>query len=309
MKCAEVEEKLSEYLEALLDRDTADAVRDHLAACARCREELRLLDETRQAVTALPSIDLPAGFTQRVMARVREEAERPNLFQRLFRPFHIKIPIHALALLIIGGIAVYLYQTHRPVVPVATESTPSLPETSAERKSNAPAAPPSKAKESFASPPPERKLEEKRADELGRMKSSTGAMEEAAGKSSALSSAIAAPPDYRLTVTVQGKYEDSRTRNSKLQELVNRLGGKYISPDRRSATAERDQSLRSKVIWVSIPADRFDRFKTELAAIGRIDQVSGRGAPSPESAAPSVPAPLAKPGSSLRIELTFRPSQ
>jgi hypothetical protein len=46
------------------------------------------------------------------MARVREEAEsRKGILERLFYPFHIKIPIEALATCLVVVLAVYMYKT------------------------------------------------------------------------------------------------------------------------------------------------------------------------------------------------------
>jgi len=307
MKCEQVREKLSEYLDGVLDRDTSALIESHLASCTHCQAEVQVLTEAKRAVASLPVVDPPPGFSQRVMSRVREETESPNLFRRLFFPMLIKIPIHALALLLVGGIAVYLYQTLQPVQPVTTKSIPPAPERMARQEQNAPAAPQPGRRESFAPPPMEQKLKGDRTDEAGRAKTKIGKMEEP------VRSLAAAPPlaksaaAYNLIVTAQGQY-DAKIINSKLEELTKKMGGKFIGPNESVGSLERDSLHRVETVWVEIPADRYDRFKTELAALGKIDEETRTAPSSPESAAPAAPRPPAETPSLLRIQLTLRPA-
>ncbi len=114
MNCEQVQARLSEYLEKSLEREVLEAVESHLSSCPRCQAEAEFLAESVRRVADLPSVEPPLGFSQRVMTRVREEAERPRLWQRLFLPISVKIPIHAAALLLVGGFAVVLYQANMP---------------------------------------------------------------------------------------------------------------------------------------------------------------------------------------------------
>ena len=50
MLCEEVIEQLSAYLDGQLTAAETEAVRSHLAGCARCRGELDALDRTARAV-------------------------------------------------------------------------------------------------------------------------------------------------------------------------------------------------------------------------------------------------------------------
>jgi hypothetical protein len=308
MTCEEVQEILSEYLEGLLSPERAGAVQSHLTSCPRCQTGLQALAEAKRAVAGLPVIEPPPGFSQRVMSRVREEAERPNLFHRLFFPMRIKIPIHALALLLVGGIAVYLYQTHRPVQPLATKSIPPTPELRAKIEQDAPAAPQPERKESFAPPPMEEKLKENAMDEAGRGTAKTGKLEEAAGGIAAAPPPAKVAADYKLSVTTLGKYNNAKILNSKLEDLADQMGGKYIGPKGNVENRERDTLHRTVTVWILIPTDRYDRFKAELAALGRIEEEIRMTPSSPEAAAPSAPRPPAETPSSIRIQLTLRPA-
>lgn len=110
MKCEEVQEQLSEYLDTLQGGAVARGIETHLAGCAHCAEALADLAECRRLIATLPQVEPPIGFTARVMAHVWETAARPNWRQRLFFPLPIKLPIQATAILVIGVLSVYLLQ-------------------------------------------------------------------------------------------------------------------------------------------------------------------------------------------------------
>ncbi|MET0642912.1 MAG: zf-HC2 domain-containing protein, partial [Candidatus Binatia bacterium] len=68
MNCAEVQKYLADFLDKSLDNERAWAIEDHLAACSRCSEEMTSLAECQRLVSGLPAVELPLGFTNRVMA-------------------------------------------------------------------------------------------------------------------------------------------------------------------------------------------------------------------------------------------------
>jgi len=92
-ECEEIQAKLSDYLEGSLDSGNHRAVEDHLYLCPICLAEADALTDSIKGVASLPSVDPPPGFTQKVMAQVREEATRPSLWERMFQPFSIKRPV------------------------------------------------------------------------------------------------------------------------------------------------------------------------------------------------------------------------
>lgn len=113
MNCEEVKSHLIEYLDKTLDTPTTTRVATHLISCALCGAEASDLADCMQQVAALPALDPPIGFAQRVMAHVREVEEKPTLWERLFLPWSTwtkKIPIGAAALLMVGIISIVLYQ-------------------------------------------------------------------------------------------------------------------------------------------------------------------------------------------------------
>ncbi|MGH7845847.1 MAG: anti-sigma factor family protein [Candidatus Binatia bacterium] len=114
MNCDEVQTRLSEYLEKSLDPTTTTDAERHLASCSQCRAEAESLADCIRHVASLPTVDPPLGFTQRVMAQVREIETKPSLWERLLFPLRIKIPIHATAVVLISILAVYLLEKDSP---------------------------------------------------------------------------------------------------------------------------------------------------------------------------------------------------
>jgi len=109
MTCAEVQLLLSEYIEKSLDAVRMKAVEAHLLSCSGCRGETEDLTDCIQQISELPLLDPPIGFTQRVMAHVREIETRPSLWRRVFLPFRVGVPIQATAVVLVAVLAIFLY--------------------------------------------------------------------------------------------------------------------------------------------------------------------------------------------------------
>src|SRR5687768_8666675 len=109
MNCVEAQKHFADLLDHSRD-ERLRKVNDHLAACARCRQELAAVAACQRLVSALPPVEPPAGFTTRVMAEVRDTAHRSTVWQRLFSPLQVKLPLQATAVVLIGVLAVFIYQ-------------------------------------------------------------------------------------------------------------------------------------------------------------------------------------------------------
>jgi hypothetical protein len=108
MNCDEIQTRLSEYVEKSLDVISAKGIELHLLSCSRCRVEAESLAECMQQVASLPMVDPPLGFIQRVMAHVRDIDKTPTLWERLFFPLRVKIPLQATAVVLVGALAIVL---------------------------------------------------------------------------------------------------------------------------------------------------------------------------------------------------------
>jgi hypothetical protein len=162
MNCQEVQLQLSGYLEKSLDAIRMKSIESHLSSCPFCRAEIHVLSECIRQVAELPMVEIPVGFTQRVMAHAREIEIEPTAWQRLLAACKLTMPIQAAAMVLIGVLAVLLYQKDPPARNVAfTEMTsePLLP-SQVEEKSNLPV-------ESNQPIEPESSRETKRRSDVG----------------------------------------------------------------------------------------------------------------------------------------------
>jgi hypothetical protein len=110
MNCEETQKYLLDFQDQSLDVERSREVSDHLAACRLCSEEMASLAECQRLVSGLPAVEPPVGFSNRVMAKVRETANTPTLWEWLFLPLRTKIPLQTTAVVLIAVLAAYIYQ-------------------------------------------------------------------------------------------------------------------------------------------------------------------------------------------------------
>jgi len=98
-------------------------IEEHLSTCDPCNLDLSELTKTQETLRNLEKVEPPPWFTQKIMNRVREEAEpRKGLLQRLFFPLHIKIPAEALATCLVAILALFVYKNTEPVIKALHET-------------------------------------------------------------------------------------------------------------------------------------------------------------------------------------------
>jgi hypothetical protein len=115
MTCQEIQNLLPGYWENLLSSEERSLIESHLSFCHLCRQSLVDLKDSEYLLNHLEEVEPPPFFEQRIMARVTEEAgKKRGLLRKFFFPIHIKIPIQAMATLLIVVLAVYLYQKNEP---------------------------------------------------------------------------------------------------------------------------------------------------------------------------------------------------
>src|SRR4030042_5050457 len=99
MECMEVQKRLSAYLEKVVSPKQKALIDGHLKKGKKCKESLADLRKAIEYVQKLEEVEPPAWLAQKVMARVRSETEaKRGVWQGVFFPFPIKIPLWALAL-------------------------------------------------------------------------------------------------------------------------------------------------------------------------------------------------------------------
>jgi hypothetical protein len=133
MECKDIQKRLSAYIEKTVSPQQKTAIGAHLKQCKRCRQELADLKKTVEYVQRLEEVEPPAWLAQRVMARVRAEAEaKQKIWQRLFLPVHIKLPLEAIAVIFIAVGTLYIFKTMQPQmqlakIPTETKEVASAP--------------------------------------------------------------------------------------------------------------------------------------------------------------------------------------
>ncbi len=136
--CQDFEKRLPAYQEGLISGTDIKDLEDHLRSCEPCRLALQDLNKTRNLLGRLQEVDPPPWFTRKVMARVREEAEgKRGLLRKLFYPLHIKIPLEAVASILVVVLAVYVFKAtdlEMPLLKAPTESVPPIPKDFAYRE-------------------------------------------------------------------------------------------------------------------------------------------------------------------------------
>lgn len=73
--CGEARAAASDFLDGELDSGAASRVSRHLAKCPLCAAFMRTLRATVDALRAIPRARPPAGFAERVAARIEREGE------------------------------------------------------------------------------------------------------------------------------------------------------------------------------------------------------------------------------------------
>jgi len=135
-------EELRSMLPALAGGDLSKMdqalLEQHLAECPACRSELAQLQAVVKAMRSTPELEPPPWLATRIMARVKEEQEsQRSWFARLFLPLQIKLPLEALALVMICATTWYVMQDvnrsqQRTSAPPAAEAPAAAPARGAE---------------------------------------------------------------------------------------------------------------------------------------------------------------------------------
>ncbi|HAS53508.1 MAG: hypothetical protein A2X56_12645 [Nitrospirae bacterium GWC2_57_13] len=111
----DIRHKLSEYLDDSLSAEEKSKIEEHLASCAACGNALEELRKALAHVQSLDEVESPPWLTQKIMARVREEAaQKKSIFRRIFYPLSIKLPLQTVAVLFLVVTAYYVYRSMDP---------------------------------------------------------------------------------------------------------------------------------------------------------------------------------------------------
>jgi Putative zinc-finger len=106
--CRKIQQELSAYLDGELTPSLRADVERHLTSCAQCQQELSEMKTLATGVAALPNLEPAPRFLAEVRRKIaRAEKPEPMSWQDyVFRPFWLKVPLEAAALIVIIGLAI-----------------------------------------------------------------------------------------------------------------------------------------------------------------------------------------------------------
>jgi hypothetical protein len=108
--CKNIEYSLPLYSENLLSESERLVVEEHLKSCSACAKTLLQLQRSGMIVQELKDVEPPSWFREKIMAKLREEADKKSFAQKWFYPLRIKIPMQIMAAIIIAVLSVYIYR-------------------------------------------------------------------------------------------------------------------------------------------------------------------------------------------------------
>jgi hypothetical protein len=128
MTCAELDDRLADYLTDALDAPTRAAVERHLATCSRCAGVLAALDERTAAAVSLPvlapSRDLWNEIAARIEPRVIPLAERAQPVRARRVPQIARLAVAAAVLVAATSGITYVMTRPTPTAVATTGATP-----------------------------------------------------------------------------------------------------------------------------------------------------------------------------------------
>jgi tol-pal system protein YbgF len=139
MTCTEARAAFSDLYESAATGASLAALKQHLKVCPACRAEWSAFQGAMQAVTALGGAEPSPGFAARVRQRVEEPPWGQRVIRSLFVPLHVKVPIQAVALVLLAFAGLLLYQ-RSPELRREVEPQQALPPVA--REAPTPPAPP-----------------------------------------------------------------------------------------------------------------------------------------------------------------------
>lgn len=124
MTCDETRDTLSAYLDEALAPEERSLVDAHLEGCAECRQELEALRGTVALLQRVEPARAPVGFVDRVVAAARPRPWYRRAADAVLLPLSIKLPLEATAVVMVGLLAVYLFERSPELRRAAREVAP-----------------------------------------------------------------------------------------------------------------------------------------------------------------------------------------
>lgn len=127
MICGDYRDLFSALVDDALAAEERAALDAHLSGCADCRRELERFRRTVAALHGLGPERAPMGFVDRVLVAAHRRPWSRRLATGLFRPMRVMLPLQAAAMLLVAGLALYLYQHSPELQQAARQESPASP--------------------------------------------------------------------------------------------------------------------------------------------------------------------------------------
>jgi len=127
MECGQIQKRMPAYVDGMDSPEERRLIDQHLPSCPSCRKALEEYQNNRERLRNLKEVEPPPGFAQRILAQVEEEEEKGGLLKKLFYPLHVKIPIQAIATIVIAVLAIQVYRTSEPQKAVVQRYEVTIP--------------------------------------------------------------------------------------------------------------------------------------------------------------------------------------
>jgi hypothetical protein len=143
MTCHEARELFSDWADDALSAEARARLDAHLDQCAECRKELERFSATVALLHRVERPRAPVGFVDRVLVTASPVPWYRRLIQYLLLPLSVKLPAEVAALLLVAGLAVYVFQRTPELQRAAQETrkpaaAPAAPEASPPTLQDAP---------------------------------------------------------------------------------------------------------------------------------------------------------------------------
>ena len=276
MQCNDIQEKLSVYIEGDISSEERMLIDEHLKSCQQCNETIAEMKKTTEYVRNLGDIEPPIWLTQKIMTKIRSEADKEkSIWQKLFHPLHIKLPVEAAVAVLLAVTTIYIFKTMQPEMKLAKapveEMTSRIPlkETKStdkdlmNRKVDIVSGKVPKASRHQTAPPETAQpfaQKEKALPSAGAV-----AKDESQQRTLSPAPALRALAEIKkeslyLTVHVQ----DIKKAREDIVKVVTQLNGKITKTE---SLADRD------VLTIELDSERFDELIEKLKLIGVVEEI------------------------------------
>lgn len=100
MNCDQLRELYTAFRDGELDAQLRSEVEDHLAECPACAQLYTELDALRESIADAPSLAVPAGLSERVIAQVKQARPKPWIYRVGWQ-----LGVAAMLVLVVGSYA------------------------------------------------------------------------------------------------------------------------------------------------------------------------------------------------------------